>query len=80
MADVNCQQCSAGMKKTTHVKSSVGLQFIALGLFIVGIVLLFIFPLGTIFGIGLMAVSYNMGYKRLKVWKCSNCGYFFERA
>lgn len=80
MTDVKCQQCGTGMKKTTHAKSSLGLQFVGLILFIVGFVLLFFIPIGTIFGVILMIVAYGMGYKRLKVWLCPSCGYYFERA
>jgi hypothetical protein len=74
-----CKQCSGTMKKAVKIKSSIGIQIVGLILFIVGILLLFVFPIGTLLGIALMIVAAKMGYNKIKVWKCNNCGYFYER-
>ena len=76
---ITCKQCGAGMKKTTHAESNIGVQFFGCAIFIVGLVLLVFFPVGTIIGLLLMLGAARMGYKRRKVWKCVQCGYFFER-
>lgn len=33
-----------------------------------------------IIGVPIAIVALFMGGRRIKVWKCSNCGYSFERA
>lgn len=78
--ELNCQQCGSHMKKTTKADKSLGLQLLGVILFLFGIGLLFVFPIGTFFGIVLMIGSLRLGYSKKKVWKCTNCGYFFERA
>lgn len=80
MADVNCQQCGNQMKKGKKVERSLGLQVIGILLFLVGLVLLFFIPIGTLVGIILMILAARMGYSQKKAWICGNCGYFFERA
>jgi len=77
---LKCQQCGNVMEKTEKADSSLSLQLFGVVLFIVGLVLFFIPPLGTIIGIVLMIAAWRMGYKVRKVWKCKSCGYFFERA
>jgi len=79
-ADVKCQQCGGAMRKTSKAEKSLGLQLLGVLLFFVGLALLFIVPIGTIFGVVLMAGSLGLGYSKRKVWKCNSCGYFFERA
>jgi hypothetical protein len=56
------------------------LQLFGVALFLLGVALLFLFPMGTVIGVFVMLGAANMGYSKTKVWKCSNCGYFFERA
>jgi len=68
------------MSKTTKADRNLGLQLLGVILFLVGLGLLFVFPLGTIAGIILMIGAARLGYSKKKVWKCGNCGYFFERA
>ena len=77
--EVKCQQCGTGMKQTKRVKKSMGLQVLGVFVFLFGLVLLFIFPIGTLFGVILMIVAARLGYEKQKVWSCGNCGYFFER-
>ncbi|MDY6979363.1 MAG: LITAF-like zinc ribbon domain-containing protein [Pseudomonadota bacterium] len=78
--DIKCQQCGTPMQKTTKADKSLGLQLLGVVLFLVGVGLLFLFPLGTIVGVILMIGSLRLGYSKKKVWKCPSCGYFFERA
>lgn len=67
------------MKATKKTDSDLGVQMFGCAIFVVGLVLLFMFPIGTIIGIFLMLGAVRMGYKKTKVWKCVQCGYFFER-
>lgn len=79
-SQIECKQCGGAMKRTKQVDSDRGLQAVGCLLFVLGIVALFWFPIGTLLGIALMIGSVSMGYKRRKVWKCKDCGYFFERS
>jgi len=78
--EIKCQQCGSPMIKTKKAEKSLGLQLLGVLLFLIGVGLLFLFPIGTIFGVILMIGSLGLGYSKKKVWKCTNCGYFFERA
>lgn len=77
---VKCQQCGAGMHKETRSERDFGVQFFGCAIFIVGLVLLVFFPVGTMIGVLMMLGAARMGYKRKRVWRCRQCGYFFERA
>jgi uncharacterized protein YqhQ len=77
---VKCQQCGSQMEKTTKADKRFALQILGVALFLFGIALLFVFPIGTILGVALMIGSLGLGYSKKKIWKCSSCGYFFERA
>jgi len=77
---IACQQCQAPMKKTSIVKAKWGVQLAAFFLFLLGFFLLFLFPFGTLVGLALMVGCGSMGYRKDKVWKCPNCGYYFNRA
>lgn len=77
---IKCQQCGEGMKKTKRAEKSYSLQLLGVLLFVVAIALLFVFPIGTFFGIVLMIVAARMGYSKHKVWLCKSCGYYFNRA
>lgn len=79
MDEVTCKQCGTAMRSTVRAEHNLAVQLLAVVVFIVGIALLFVVPLGTIIGIFLMLASLRMGYKRRKVWACKNCGYFFDR-
>ncbi len=77
---VRCQQCGQEMKPGYKVDKSMTLQLVGLLLCLLGLVLLFVFPIGTIIGIVIILLSLNLGLKRRKAWLCAACGYFFERA
>jgi uncharacterized membrane protein YdbT with pleckstrin-like domain len=77
---VQCKQCAGDMVQAKRVEKSLGLQLLGVILFLVGIALLLVFPIGTVAGLILMIGATRLGYKRVKVWKCVACGYFFERA
>lgn len=77
---VTCQQCGGTMRKTKKTDSSMTLQLVGVILFILGLVALFYFPLGTVIGVIVMILASRLGYSRRKVWLCKNCGYFFDRA
>lgn len=77
---VSCQQCGSEMVKTKKTERSMALQLVGVILFFVGVALLFVVPIGTAVGLVLMIVAARLGYSQKKVWKCKNCGYFFERA
>lgn len=80
MASVTCKQCSSAMKQTTRVQKDYGMQLVGVVLFIIGVVLLFVFPIGTLLGVILMIGAARLGYSKKPVWLCHSCGYFFERA
>lgn len=81
MPDVlECKQCGGAMTKTSKADRNMALQLVGVLVFIVGFVLVWFPPLGTIAGIILMLVSLRLGYSKRKVWRCHDCDYFFERA
>jgi hypothetical protein len=72
---VQCQQCGGAMQKAQKAdKVDPGGWLIGF----IGLCALFAYPVGTIFGVILILVA--MVYSQKKVWQCSKCGYFFERA
>lgn len=77
-SSVSCRQCGGQMLKTKKADKNMGLQILGLFVFLIGIALLFVFPFGTIMGIILMVVAARLGYKKIPIWKCEKCGYFFE--
>lgn len=78
---IECKQCDGGlMGKIDRVEKSLALQLLGVLIFLVGLGLLFLFPIGTIFGLGLMIGAARLGYSKKKVWCCTTCGYFFEIA
>lgn len=79
MNEIECRQCGGTMYKTKRGEHNLGLQFLGVVVFIIGLALLFVFPLGTIAGVFLMLGAARMGYSKKKVWMCRNCGYYFER-
>ena len=56
------------------------MQLFGVIVFILGICLLPFLPIGTLIGIVLIIMAFGLGYKKKAVWKCKECGYFFERA
>ncbi|WP_045860339.1 hypothetical protein [Teredinibacter purpureus] len=77
---LDCEKCGTEMNKTSRSEHNYGLQVLGVILFIVGVICLFIVPIGTIIGVILMILSARLGFKKSKVWLCNNCGYFFNRA
>lgn len=77
---VKCQHCGGRMEKGELTEKSAGLQFVGVVLFILGICLLFLFPIGTLIGIAIMFSARRLGYKKTKVCRCESCGFYFERA
>ena len=80
METITCKQCGNGMKQTTKDEHNMALQVVAILLVLLGIGLLFVFPIGTLAGLLIIGASLRLGYKKRKVWLCGGCGYFFERA
>jgi len=75
---IECKQCGATMHKETISKGNLSGIVVALIVLALGIVLS-IFGLWVI-GVPIAILALFMGGKRVKIWKCSKCGYFFERA
>lgn len=75
-----CQHCHGSMHQTKRAERNMVLQLLGIVVFFLGLALAFAFiPIGTIIGIVLMLAALGMGYKKQKIWLCSNCGYFFPR-
>ena len=68
-----CRQCGAGMQKVRERGS--GVKAPAVGLLVIGVALLFVFPAGTAIGAFLIAAAFVLGYPRKKIWKCQTCGF-----
>jgi hypothetical protein len=78
---IECKQCGGDMYYSTKKESNFGVQVLGVIVFLIGLGLLLAimyFPISTFVGLCLMVAAGRMGYKKLKGWKCSNCGYFFE--
>lgn len=72
---LKCEKCGGEMKKSREAASTgAGCLFL-----LIGFILLFIFPIGTIFGVILLIVGLIYGSKSRFLWVCKNCGYKFER-
>jgi len=80
-SSISCKQCGGEMKKTSKSESSMAVQLFGVIVFILGLASIFLlFPLGIVIGPLMMLCALFMGHKKRKVWKCMQCGYFFERA
>jgi len=69
-------------KKTIRSGNVLGI-LLALIVFFIGLaILIFLFwtIIGAVIGVLMMIAALFMGGKRQKVWKCSKCGYIFNRA
>ena len=75
-----CQQCQGKMQKTVLARENSGITALALIVAIVGAILLFVFPIGTIVGVLLLVAAPKIADRSKNVWKCESCGYFFDRA
>lgn len=76
--EIKCQKCNGTMNKTEKIEKNLLHQLFGILIFIIGLLLCFLFPIGTLFGLVLMYGALYLGYSKKKVWKCSNCGYYFE--
>jgi DNA-directed RNA polymerase subunit RPC12/RpoP len=76
---VNCRRCGFKMQKKKKTETKTGLKWLGVVIFFIGLILLFLFPIGTVVGIFLMAGTSRLGYNKKKIWLCPNCGYFFQR-
>ncbi len=74
-----CHHCQTPLQAQKIVKKDLGAQALGLIIFLLGLALLFIFPIGTIAGIILMVISARLGYSKKDGWKCPTCGYQFTR-
>lgn len=74
---LECEKCGGEMRKKHEAAHSQGASLL---LIILGIILLFIFPIGTIFGVIILFVGLSRGSALRYVWVCRDCGYKFERA
>ena len=70
----NCSQCGGEMQRVLE-KRTGGIPLPAIGLFIVGFILLFFFPAGTAIGGFLIIAALLLGYPRKRAWKCGACGF-----
>jgi hypothetical protein len=68
-----CGQCGAAMQKVAD--RGGGLKLPVVGLLIVGVGLLFVFPAGTAIGGFLIIAAFILGYPRKKTWKCEKCDF-----
>lgn len=68
------------MKAQTKTENGCLMILVALFLFLLGIVVTIMVPMGIIFGPILIVIGLFTGGKRRKLWVCRSCGYFFERA
>lgn len=75
---LECKQCGGTMRRGKKIYNNLSAQAGGCVIAIIGICLLFFFPLGTIIGILLIICGGGIGYRRIKGWKCQDCGYFFE--
>lgn len=78
MAQLNCHQCGGKMKK--KVQSSGNCSGIALALVLIAVGLaLCATGIGALLGVPIIICALFVGGKRKKIWKCTKCGYLFER-
>lgn len=75
-----CTHCGGPMTATTKTESSAALQVAGVLVFLIGLGLLWVFPIGTIFGIVLMIGACKMGSTKRRIRRCGRCGHFYEIA
>jgi hypothetical protein len=76
-----CQHCGGDMRKTVISSGNCSGIAVALIVFCAGIMLTLLLPVvGWVCGPIISLAALFMGGKRQAVWKCRDCGYFFERA
>ena len=82
VSTIACKQCGGEMYKSTHSTGNFIGIVLALITFFAGILIIFftfITIIGPIIGLLMILVSLGMGGKSHKVWKCKNCGYYFNK-
>lgn len=67
------------MTETIRANESTGMTAFAVILAIIGIALLFVFPIGTLIGVILLIAAPKIANRAKDVWACNSCGYFFEK-
>ena len=77
--EIACKQCGGRMEKTVLARENTGMVALALTLAIIGIGLLFVFPIGTIDGVNILIAATKKSDRSKKVWKIEACVYFFKR-
>ncbi len=78
--NIICQHCGTEMNATKKAERNFAMQIFGVAVFFFGFFLLFLFPVGTIIGLFVMLGGAMMGYKKIKIWLCPNCGAYFKRA
>jgi hypothetical protein len=66
------------MTKSVRAIESIGATVGVVILVILGVVLLFAFPIGSFFGIILLFAAPKIANRTKNVWLCSSCGYFLN--
>ena len=68
-----CTKCGESMERAAEEGRGAPVGPIGLGL--VGVALLFVFPAGTAIGALLIVTALVLGYPKKKIWKCGGCGF-----
>jgi len=76
---IGMEACGGEMEKTVRANEHAGVTAGAIIVAILGLVLLFAFPVGTILGVILLIAAPRIANRSKSVWACNSCGYFFER-
>jgi hypothetical protein len=76
---LSCRECHGHMQRAMKVETNRERQLLGIFFFLIGIGLLFAFPIGTVTGLVLMAVAARLGRKDTKIWKCRRCAAVLPR-
>lgn len=68
-----CTNCGQQMERA--VEGSRGAPVGPIGLGLIGVALLFVFPAGTVIGSLLIVTALVLGFPKKKVWRCGGCGF-----
>ena len=74
---LKCEKCSGEMLKSR--KYSSGSSLVSMILILIGFLLLFLFPIGTLIGVVFIGFGIKKGIQPRFFWVCQSCGYKFER-
>jgi hypothetical protein len=75
---IPCKQCGGTMHSIQKRNTGIGAQLGVVALAVVGMILLFVFPFGTTFGLALLIGAAVINFRKEKRWKCDGCGYSFK--